>query len=97
MYNGTSSSPYIKINPLPTSVVANCIVNPLNVSWGFTVGTLGQYIYNATTSSNFELDYSEQTNIVMKILKYCGVIVNDPNVINVASQEIQQTEVNEKS
>jgi len=97
MYNGTSSSPYIKINPLPTSVVANCIVNPLNVSWGFTVGTLGQYIYNATTSANFELDYSEQTNIVMKILKYCGVIVNDPNVINVASQEIQQTEVNEKS
>ena len=97
MYNGTSSSPYIKINPLPDAVVANCIVNPSNPSWGFTVGTVGQYVYNPITSINFELDFSERTNIIMKILKYCGVIVNDPNVINVASQEIQKTEINEKS
>ena len=94
---GTSTSPYLFINPEPQSVAVNCIVYPLNPSWGFTVGSLNQYIYNSGTSIDFELDLSEQTNIIMKILKYCGVIVNDPNVINVASQEIQKTEINEKS
>jgi len=94
---GTSTSPYLFINPEPQLVAVNCIVYPLNPSWGFTVGSLNQYIYNSSTSTDFELDFSEQTNIIMKILKYCGVIVNDPNVINVASQEIQKTEINEKS
>jgi len=94
---GTSTSPYLFINPEPQSVTVNCIVYPLNPSWGFTVGGLNQYVYNSSTSIDFELDLSEQTNIIMKILKYCGVIVNDPNVINVASQEIQKTEINEKS
>ena len=94
---GTSTSPYLFINPEPQSVAVNCIVYPLNPSWGFTVGSLNQYVYNSSTSIDFELDLSEQANIIMKILKYCGVIVNDPNVINVASQEIQKTEINEKS
>jgi len=94
---GTSTSPYLFINPEPQSAAVNCIVYPLNPSWGFTVGSLNQYVYNSSTSIDFELDLSEQANIIMKILKYCGVIVNDPNVISVASQEIQKTEINEKS
>ena len=33
----------------------------------------------------------------MHVLKYCGVIVNDPTVIQAAAQDIQQTTINEKS
>ena len=98
MQSGTSTSPYITINPLPDIAVANCIVTPLNPSWGFTVGqSLGQYIYNPSTSTNFELDASEQTNLVVNILKYCGIIINNPTIIQAAAQEAAKVEVNEKS
>ena len=58
---------------------------------------MGQYIYAAGASTNFELDVSEQTNIITNVLKYCGIIINDPTIIQTASQEAQKVEVNEKS
>jgi hypothetical protein len=98
MQSGTSTSPYIIVNPLPNTAVANCVVNPLNPSWGFTVGqSLGQYIYNPSTSINFELDSSEQTNLIVNILKYCGIIINNPTIIQAAAQEAAKVEANEKS
>lgn len=95
--SGTSTSSSLIINPLPDSVLANCVVYPLNPNWNFTIGSSGQYLHNSTNSVNFELDNSEQTNIVMHILKYCGVIINDPTVIQTAAQDIQQNSINEKS
>ena len=62
-----------------------------------TVGTLGQYTYNPTTSTNFELDVSEQTNIITNVLKYCGIIIRDPEIVQSAQAEAQQVEINEKS
>jgi len=96
-YKGTSTSPYLKINPTPDSVLANCIFYPSNPNWNFTIGGSGQYLYNSFNSVNFELDNSEQTNIIMHILKYCGVIINNPTVIQTAAQDVQQTSINEKS
>ena len=92
-----NGSNLLKISPMPNSVTANVLLKPLNPNWGFVPGSLNQYIYNAGTSRDFELDSSEQSNIVMRILKYCGVIINDPTVIQSASQDIQQTTINEKS
>ena len=46
---------------------------------------------------DFELETSEQSDIIMRILMYCGVIINDPTVIQAAAQDIQQTTINEKS
>ena len=54
-------------------------------------------IYNPSTSFNFTLDISEQNNLIIGILKYAGVVINDPTIIEVASQEAQKTSVNEKS
>ena len=96
-YRGTSTSPYLKINPFPDAVSANCLVYPSNPFWNFTPGSSGQYIYSSNNSVDFELDNSEQANIIMHVLKYCGVIVNDPTVIQAAAQDIQQTTINEKS
>jgi hypothetical protein len=94
---GSYESNYLKISPTPNSVNANALLKPLDPSWGFSLGSLNQYVYNVNTSRDFELDVSEQSNIIMRILKYCGVIINDPTIIQVAEQESKEVEINDKS
>ena len=89
--------PYFKISPLPTSVEINCVVKPRAPRWNFRQGIQGQYIFSPAASTNFQLSTTEQTNIIIRILKYSGVIINDPTIIDVASQEVAQVEANEKS
>ena len=95
----------LKIFPSPTindAVKVNCITNPNSPFWDFTIGTVGQYIFlpvgfTSSSSLDFQLDISEQANIIINILKYFGVVINDPTIIDVAAQEAQATEVNLKS
>ena len=87
----------VTVAPVPNSLSINCLFRPTNPVWGFDVGTLGQYTYNASTSTDFELDVSEQTNLIINILKYCGIIISDPNIVQQAQAEAQQVENNEKS
>ena len=89
----------LKVTPTPNSITVNTILTPTPPKWGFTVGGLGQYVYNPslTASTDFELDVSEQTLLVLEILKYFGIVVNDPTIIQAASQEAQKMEINEKS
>ena len=81
------------------------IRKPIDPIWGFTVGTLGQYIYNEdpynvntmpTGSRNFELHGSEQTNVILQILKYAGIIIEDPQIVQDAAQQVAINEQNEK-
>ena len=68
--------------------------------WNFTGATVGdnfQYSYDATTSVGFELHPSEQTDLILKILLYAGVVVKDPQIIQVAAQQIAADTQNEKS
>jgi hypothetical protein len=97
----------------PKTIVDNIGVNyirkPMDVIWGFIVGSRGQYIYNpnpwvlepsppySTGSINFELHVSEQTHVIMRILMYAGVVINDPQVIQVAAQQVQAEQINSKS
>ncbi len=87
----------LKISPTPSSLSVNGLTNPVSPNWAFTVGSLGQYVYNPNGSINFELDISEQTNIIISMLKYFGIIINNPTIIQVAEQESQSVEINEKS
>ena len=48
-------------------------------------------------STQLELHPSEQTNIILNILMYCGVIIRDPQIVQNAAQMIAQDEANEKS
>jgi len=53
--------------------------------------------FNTTRGSiNFEIDASQQTEVILEILKYAGIIIRDPQIIQAASQEIMQNEANEK-
>jgi len=53
---------------------------------------------NPTTqgSSQFEIDSSNQTTVILEILKYSGIIIRDPQIVQAAQQELVQNEANEK-
>jgi hypothetical protein len=96
----------LKVYPQPNELKANVLLNPSKVYWGYSVGNIGQFVYDASLydpitqplgSLNFELDISEQNNIVMRILKYCGVVISDPQIVAIANNEIQENQINLKS
>tara|TARA_R100001510_G_scaffold28194_2_gene24912 strand:- start:2008 stop:2733 length:726 start_codon:yes stop_codon:yes gene_type:complete len=72
------------------NVTTSYIAKPVDIQWNFTIGGLGQYLYNSNTSIDFELSVSEQTNVITQVLAYAGVIINDPTIIQVAQMEQQQ-------
>ena len=90
-----------KLTVRPKSITSNVstifIRKPKNITWGFTLGTVGQYLYSSAGSQQFELNASEQVEVITRILFYSGIIIRDPQIIQVAAQEIQQNEINQKS
>ncbi len=92
-----------------SDVTFNYIRKPLDVVWAYTVNsTLGNYIFAepgqssppaiipSTGSVNFEISESQQTEVVIAILKYAGVVIRDPQIVQAASSELAQTEANTK-
>ena len=91
-----------KIYIYPTSIVNNVTATylrkPLNPSWNFTAtAPYYQYIYNPASSVNFELHPTEQINVITRILLYSGIVIKDPQIIQVAAQQIQAENINSKS
>ena len=62
------------------------IRKPVDAKWGYTIVN-EQAQYNASTSVDFELHPSEANNLVIKILALAGIMMKDPNLYQVASQE----------
>ena len=80
------------------SISISYLKDPADVVWGYVVdGSSGGYVYNAGTSVNFELHEVEQTELIIKILMYAGVIIRDPSIIQVATQMDQQETIQENS
>ena len=48
-------------------------------------------------STQIELDVSEQTNFILRTLFYFGVVIKDPQIIQVAASQVQRDEINDKS
>jgi hypothetical protein len=100
---------YVNPKSIVTNLSVDYIRKPSNPYWGFTPGNLGQYVYDGnaffinpntgviTGSTQFDLHESEQVDVILKVLKYAGLIIEDATVIQVASQELQQNELNSKS
>jgi hypothetical protein len=84
------------INNVGELITFSYLKAPADITWGYGVGTLGQYEYSSGLSTNFELNVSEQSNVIIRVLAYAGVIINDPTIIQVAQGEIQQEEQNSK-
>jgi hypothetical protein len=90
-----------KIIVRPTTIISDVttsfIRKPRNVVWNYSVGSLGQYVYDSSASTQFELSSTEQTNVILKILLYAGIVIRDPQIVQAAAREIQQEETNKKS
>jgi len=82
---------YVYPQTITSDVTVSYLRKPLDVIWNFTIPS-GQnyYQYNPTNSVDFELSKTEQTNVILKILLYSGVVIRDPQIINVAAQQVQQ-------
>ena len=98
-------------NPVKATAVDDVkfsyVRKPKDVRWGYTIGSLNQYLYDSTEydpatsvggagSTQFEIDSSQQTQVILEILKYSGIIIRDPQIVQAAQQELIQEEANEK-
>ena len=88
-------------NVQPQSITDNLtayyIQKPLDVEWGWLPGSQGQYLYDPAGSQDFQLSDIEQTEVVLKILVYAGVIIRDPQVVQTAAQMVGAEDMNEKT
>ncbi len=67
---------------------------------GDTIITLQASDFNSGStygSTNIELHPSEQTDFIIKLLFYFGVVIRDPQIVQAAAQEARTEEINEKS
>ena len=97
---------FVKPTDIISKITVDFIRKPKDVIWGFDVGGLGQYIYNdqvfnaataPTGSIDFEIQDSEQTEVILRILMYAGIVIRDPQIIQAAAQQVQMDEINKKS
>lgn len=71
------------------------IRKPLDPTWDYTTGTLGEYVH--TGGQPFEISDVEQTEVVLRVLAYSGIIIRDPSIIQTASTMAAAEDGNEKS
>jgi len=72
------------------------IKKPAKVQWAYQI-VFDEPLYDAANSVNFELHPSEETELVIKILEYAGLLIKDYNMYNVINQEEIETIQQEKS
>ena len=82
--------------PLITGVSCNYIKRPAEAVWGYTTLN-GVALYNSSTSTDFELHDSEETELVVKILEFASLSIKDLNLYQVSNQMEAQNTQQEKS
>lgn len=95
---------FIKPTTIIDKIKVDYIRKPNNVVWDFRTGGLGQYNFYPLNAVNlnsltvdFELHESEQTEVILKILLYSGIIIRDNEVVQTAAALVQADETNKKS
>lgn len=87
--------------PLPPAqvITVEYVKKPANVVWAYTIGAVGQYVHNSLDPSNqdFEIDDVDQSEVILKILTYAGVIIRDTEIFNAASSAAIQQDQLEQS
>ena len=81
---------------LPALVDYQYIKRPATVQWGYQI-VFNEALYDASSTINFELNPSEESELVIKILELCGILIKDLNLYQVFDKEEQQTIQQQKS
>jgi len=78
------------------NVQCHYIRKPKKTNWGYVV--VGDHaLYDATTSINFQLHPSEETNLVVKILALAGIAIKDQSLYQAAAGEDNKNIQQEKA
>jgi hypothetical protein len=78
----------INVNPTTlSSITMDYISIPSDPVWNSQADTNGALTYTATGSTDFTLHSSSEVDLVLGILRYTGVIIKDPSVIQAIGQE----------
>jgi len=88
----------LKIEPTSIGFVdISFIKKPLDIKWNFVPDEgLGIFVFTSNGTVNFELHSSEQTEVILRILAYAGIVIRDTQIIQAASAQVQQQNINEK-
>jgi hypothetical protein len=88
----------LKVRPssITSDITISYLTKPRDVIWGFTTNAQGAYLYAEGSSIQFDLDVTEQDELILRILAYAGVIIQDPTIIQAASQAVATQDANEK-
>jgi hypothetical protein len=95
----TYKNNYINVYPqsIDFGISVNYLRKPIPPIWGMNSQITTSYQFQPSGSMNFELHSSEQTELILKILLYAGVVIRDPEIVKVAASQVQQQEINQKS
>ena len=78
----------INVNPTSLSSVSMDYISiPSDPVWNSEADANGALTYTATGSTDFTLHSSSEVDLVLGILRYTGVIIKDPSVIQAIGQE----------
>lgn len=75
------------VGPLPPAqvVTVEFVKKPVDVVWAYTIGAVGQYVYDSINSIDFEIDNVDQSEVILKILTYAGVVIRDQEITQIAA------------
>jgi hypothetical protein len=104
---------YVKPNTIDNpNISISYLRKPADVVWAYYIdNATGGYLWDgngvptnpftgpfpATGSVNFELHETEQTELIIKILMYSGVVIRDPQIVQTAAGMDQQETAQENS
>ena len=92
LYKENSINPVTTASQLKIEVIAEV---PREVNWGYVVVN-EKALYNSTTTVDFNMHRSEETNLVIKILELAGITINKPGLVTIAGGEEQQNDAQTK-
>ena len=86
VYIDKTTSPYFTELVTNSLIEIDYIKKPTDVKWGYTMVN-NEALYNASSSTQFELHPSEEVSVVTKILELAGITVKDMALTQLANQE----------
>jgi|TARA_Y100000015_G_C2394822_1_gene92142 uncharacterized membrane protein len=79
-------------NPsLTGSISIEYIKVPSDPVWNSTADSNGALTYNSSGSTDFTLHESDRVELIIGILKYAGLVISDPTVVQAAGGEESKT------
>jgi hypothetical protein len=89
----TYENSVLKLYPttLTGTIDVNYLAFPTDPVWGYDIEpNLGNFVYNSSRSTDFEIHKLDQPLLVNKILEYAGVMTKDQLALSLATQKEQQ-------